>query len=237
MRIVDAVLPAQSASPLPKAASRSSAAKCPPHGRPQTGDRSRFASSQLVPRPTDSAKAASRASTDTVPLRPSSSAGKRAEGTRCVVIPAASASPTPIALRSAHNKRRFRPAYAAETRSRRHREKSRCRPPAWRRKAIAGNAMRAVHRNADAAAHDDAVDQRHVRLAEALDRGIERVFVAPELKRLVITAGLAKFGKARGCRRRRKRRGRPPPSRRLGQCPHRAPRHRVVPASATPYRA
>ncbi len=45
--------------------------------------------------------------------------------------------------------------------------------------AVAGDAMRAVHRNADAAAHDDAVDQRHVGLAITLDPGVERVFLAP----------------------------------------------------------
>ena len=36
---------------------------------------------------------------------------------------------------------------------------------------VAGDAMGAVHRYADAAAHDDAVDQRHVGLAVALDAG------------------------------------------------------------------
>ena len=36
------------------------------------------------------------------------------------------------ARRSARNRCRARPADAAETRSRRHRERSRCRPPAWR---------------------------------------------------------------------------------------------------------
>ena len=35
--------------------------------------------------------------------------------------------------------------------------------------SVAGNAMRAVHRDADAAAHDDAVDQRDVGFAIALD--------------------------------------------------------------------
>ncbi len=33
-------------------------------------------------------------------------------------------------------------------------------------KTVAGDAMRTVHRDADAAAHDDAVDQRDVRIAE-----------------------------------------------------------------------
>ena len=40
--------------------------------------------------------------------------------------------------------------------------------------AVAGDAVRAVHRNADAAAHDDAVDQRDIGLAVVLDRGVER---------------------------------------------------------------
>ena len=53
--------------------------------------------------------------------------------------------------------------------------------------------MRAVHRNADAAAHDDAVDQRDVGLAIVLDAGVERIFVAPERQRLVVLAGLAEI--------------------------------------------
>ena len=53
--------------------------------------------------------------------------------------------------------------------------------------------MRAVHRHADAAAHDDAVDQRDIRLAVVLDRRVERIFVAPELQRLVVAAGLAEI--------------------------------------------
>ena len=53
--------------------------------------------------------------------------------------------------------------------------------------------MRAVHRNADATAHHDAIDQRDIGLAEILDRHIERIFVAPELQRLVAPAGLAEI--------------------------------------------
>ena len=59
--------------------------------------------------------------------------------------------------------------------------------------AVAGDAMRAVHRHADAAAHHDAVDQRDVGLAVILDRGVERIFVAPELQRLVVLAGAAEI--------------------------------------------
>ena len=54
---------------------------------------------------------------------------------------------------------------------------------------VAGHAVRAVHRDADAAAHDDAVDERDVGLAIALDAGIERVFVAEIGERLVIASG------------------------------------------------
>ena len=59
--------------------------------------------------------------------------------------------------------------------------------------AVAGNAMRAVHRHADAAAHDDAVDQRHIGLAESLDRGVERIFLAAEVQRLLVPAGAAQI--------------------------------------------
>src|SRR5258705_162151 len=43
---------------------------------------------------------------------------------------------------------------------------------------VAGDAMGAVDRDADTATHHDAVDQRHIRLAVALDLGIEPVLVA-----------------------------------------------------------
>ena len=54
---------------------------------------------------------------------------------------------------------------------------------------VAGDAMRAVHRNADAAAHHDAVDQRHIRLAIAFDARVERVFLAEKAERIVIAPG------------------------------------------------
>ena len=49
--------------------------------------------------------------------------------------------------------------------------------------------MRAVHGNADAAAHDDAVDQRHVRLAILFDLRVERVLLAKKVERLLVAAG------------------------------------------------
>ena len=61
--------------------------------------------------------------------------------------------------------------------------------------AIAGDAVRAVHRHADAAAHDQPVDQRHIGLAIVLNRRVERIFVAPELQRLGVAAGLAQIVK------------------------------------------
>jgi hypothetical protein len=50
-----------------------------------------------------------------------------------------------------------------------------------------------VHRDADAAAHHDAVDERHIGLRVALDERVERVFLAPELHRAVDAAGLAEI--------------------------------------------
>ena len=64
-----------------------------------------------------------------------------------------------------------------------------------KRETIAGNTMRAMHRHADAAAHRNAVDQRDVGLAVILDRGIERIFVAPELQRFIVAARLAEIVK------------------------------------------
>ena len=57
------------------------------------------------------------------------------------------------------------------------------------RKAVAGDAMRAVHRKADAAAHDDAVDQRDIGLGIVLDDGVEDIFLAIERQHLVVPAG------------------------------------------------
>ena len=45
------------------------------------------------------------------------------------------------------------------------------------------HAVRAVERHADAAAHDDAVDQRDIGLRIARDRGVEAIFVGEELDR------------------------------------------------------
>ena len=58
---------------------------------------------------------------------------------------------------------------------------------------IAGDTMRAVNRDADAAAHHHPVDDRDDWLAIALDRGHEAVFVAPERQRLVEAPGAAKI--------------------------------------------
>src|SRR5579872_1552611 len=58
---------------------------------------------------------------------------------------------------------------------------------------VTGNAMRTVHRYADAAAHHDTVDQGNVRLAVTLDQRVERIFVAPELQRFILFARLAEI--------------------------------------------
>jgi hypothetical protein len=54
---------------------------------------------------------------------------------------------------------------------------------------VAGDAMGAVDRDADAPAHDDAVDERHIGLAIAFDAGVERVFLAKIGKRLLVPSG------------------------------------------------
>ena len=51
--------------------------------------------------------------------------------------------------------------------------------------------VRSVDGNPDAAAHDDAVDQRDIGLGIMLDEGVERVFVAPERQRLGLPPGTA----------------------------------------------
>src|SRR5271166_2475098 len=56
---------------------------------------------------------------------------------------------------------------------------------------VARHAVRAVNRDADAAAHDDAVDQRHIGLAVVFDAGIERIFGTKELERFRMTPGAA----------------------------------------------
>src|SRR5262245_41703880 len=54
--------------------------------------------------------------------------------------------------------------------------------------AVAGNAVRAVHGNADPTAHHYAVNQRDVGLAVGLDHGVEAIFVAPEAERLLVSS-------------------------------------------------
>ena len=51
---------------------------------------------------------------------------------------------------------------------------------------VARDAVRAMHRNADAAAHDDAVDRAPHRACGRLDPGVESVFLAQERQRLVV---------------------------------------------------
>ena len=46
--------------------------------------------------------------------------------------------------------------------------------------AFPSDQMRAMRRNADAAAHDNAVDQRDIGLGIALDAAVEQIFLAPE---------------------------------------------------------
>ena len=58
---------------------------------------------------------------------------------------------------------------------------------------VARDPVRAVDRNADAAAHDDAVDQGDIGFRVALDRRIQGVFVAPEIERLLVAAGAAEI--------------------------------------------
>src|SRR5262249_26262327 len=99
--------------------------------------------------------------------------------------------------------------------------------------------MGAVDRDADAAAHDNAVDERHIGLAIAFDAGVERVFLAKIAECLVVPSGAphvvgGRAPPARGGRRGllagarpRARPGDPPPIPRAA-----APAH--APARATP---
>ena len=116
------------------------------------------------------------------------------------------------ARRSARNRCRSRPADGA-TRTVAPTSGKNPMPTSGMREgiAVAGDAMRAVDRNADAAAHDDAVDQRHIRLRIALDEGIERIFLAKESERLFLPARRGRARRARGCRRRRRTRARRQP--------------------------
>ena len=161
----------------------------------ESSGRSPCAAPAIGPSPAGSAKAASSASTDTVPVSPSSSAPKARRGNAVGgKTRGAAHRRCRSARRSARNKCRVRPACAAGTRWRRRREKSRCRLPAWRTgKRSPATRCEPCTDTPDAAAHDQPVDQRDVGLAEILDRHVERIFVAPELQRLVVAAGLAEI--------------------------------------------
>ncbi len=87
-------------------------------------------------------------------------------------------------------------------------------------KTIAGDAVRPMHRNADTASHDDAVDQRDVGLGIMLDGGVEDVFLPPELQRLALAAGAAELVDVAQIATRRKR----APGRRH----HDDPGHRII---------
>ena len=54
--------------------------------------------------------------------------------------------------------------------------------------ALAGDAVRAVERDADAGADHHAVDQRHGRLGEAFEQPVERIFRRQRLDRLCLAA-------------------------------------------------
>ena len=58
---------------------------------------------------------------------------------------------------------------------------------------VARDTMRAMYGYAHAAAHRNAVDQCNVRLAIVLDRRVQRIFVAPELQRLLVASRLAQI--------------------------------------------
>src|SRR5689334_18401435 len=55
--------------------------------------------------------------------------------------------------------------------------------------------MRSMYRNADAPAHDDAINKCDIGLAEVLDRGIAWTFIAPELQRLLVAFRLTEIVK------------------------------------------
>ena len=87
-------------------------------------------------------------------------------------------------------------------------------------KTIAGDTVRPMHRNADTAAHDDAVDQRDIGLGIMLDGGVEDVLLPPELQRLALAAGAAELVDVAQITTRRKR----TPGRRH----HDDPGHRII---------
>ena len=78
---------------------------------------------------------------------------------------------------------------------------------------LAGHPMRSVDRNADAAAHHDAVDQRNVRLRIMLDQRIEMDTHRARTQHLLLLAGAAEFPQRANIAAGRKRLARPPPSR------------------------
>src|SRR5436309_1572443 len=53
----------------------------------------------------------------------------------------------------------------------------------------AGHAVGTVDRNADPAPHDDAINERHIRLGVMLDARIEGVFLAKIAERLLVSSG------------------------------------------------
>src|SRR5262249_52824580 len=59
------------------------------------------------------------------------------------------------------------------------------------RELVAGNAMGAVHRDADAATHHDTVDERHIRLAIALDARAKRILLAKIAEQLIEASSAA----------------------------------------------
>src|SRR3974390_1763569 len=135
----------------------------------------------IAPSPAGSAKAASTASTETVPLSASMNSGKRAEGMRCVATPAASAS-------AALKRSPVSPQYVPSSPGMRGRNQ--VAPTSGKKpmptSGIAKEKRSPAQRCGDAPTHHDAIDQRDVRLAVALDRGVERIFIAPELQHLIV---------------------------------------------------
>ena len=97
--------------------------------------------------------------------------------------------------------------------------------------SVAGDAMRAVDRNANAAAHDDAVDQRDIGLRIALDEGVERIFLARRTPAPPPAGRPCPDRKARGYRRQPRMRARRSPSRSRASPRHHPPTHRVACAS------
>ena len=91
--------------------------------------------------------------------------------------------------RSARNRRRVRPAAGEKPGRADIGKKADADLRHGEQITVAGDAMRAVHRNADASTHADAVDQRDIGLGIVLDQGVEDVFLAEERQRFVVPAG------------------------------------------------